>query len=51
MMLSDFLARQLAAHAIGLRYSLTVTRSVLSFLNESSAPPSNVFHDDAASAR
>jgi len=42
MMLPDFLARQLAAHAIGLRCSPTVTRSVPSLLNESSTPPSNV---------
>jgi hypothetical protein len=43
MLLSDFLARQLAAHTIGIRCNPTVY--------ESSASPSNVFHDDAASAR
>ena len=51
MTLPDFLARQLATHAISLGCSLTVTRSVPSLLNEPCTPPSNVFHDDAASAR
>jgi hypothetical protein len=36
MTLPDFLARQLATYAMGLRCSLTVTRSVPSILNESS---------------
>ena len=51
IILPDFLARQPAAHAISLRCSPTATRSVPSLLNESSTPPSNVFHDNAASAR
>src|ERR1700722_20391894 len=42
LMIPDFLARQLAAHATGLRCSLTATRSVPSLLNESTTPPSNV---------
>jgi hypothetical protein len=36
---------------MGLGCSLTVTRSVPSLLNEPCTLPSNVFHDDAASAR
>ena len=36
---------------ISLQCSPTVTRSVPSPLNESSTPPSNVLHDDAALAR
>jgi len=50
MVLPGFLARQLAAHPIGLRCSTTAVRSVLSLVNESSAPPSNVFHDNAVLA-
>jgi len=50
MALSDF-SSSLATHVIGLRCSLTMTRSVPSLLNEPCTPPSNVFHDDAASAR
>jgi hypothetical protein len=51
MILPDFLARQLAVYAISFRYSLTAIRSVPSLLSESSASPSNVFHDNAAPAR
>ena len=51
MTLPDFLARQLAIHAMGLGCSLTVTRSVPSPLNEPYTSPANVFYDDAASAR